>query len=113
MSTPTFQSHLSVLESSVRLYPTRPAFRTPVVDKETSQILEWATITYTQFYQDVELYARYWTSVLSADGVAPGSIIGLWSVSPLVPPTDSHTLTPHLIEGLVAQHTLMCFTSTE
>ena len=93
MSTPTFQSHLSVLESSVRLYPTRPAFRTPVVDKETSQISEWATITYTQFYQDVELYARYWTSILSADGVAPSSIIGLWSVSRLVPVIDLRILT--------------------
>ena len=113
MSASTFQCHLSVLESSIRSYPTRPAFRTPVVDKETSQISEWATITYAQFHQDVELYARYWSSVLSADGVAPGSIIGLWFVSPLVPPTDSHTLTPHLIEGLVVQHTLMCFTSTE
>ena len=81
MSTSAFQSHLSVLESSVRSYPTRPAFRTPVVDKETSQISEWATITYAQFYQDVQLYARYWTSILSADGVAPGSIIGLWYVS--------------------------------
>ena len=83
------------------------------MDKETSQISEWATITYAQFYQDVQLYARYWISTLSTGGVAPGSIIGLWSVSPLVPPTDSHTLTPHLIEGLVVQHTLMCFTSTE
>ena len=83
-----------------------------MVDKETSQISEWTTITYTQFYQDVELYARYWTSVLSADGVGPGSIVGLWSASLFVPPTDSHTLTPLLIEGLVAQHTLMYFTST-
>ena len=58
------------------------------MDKETSQISEWATITYAQFYQDVQLYARYWTSVLSADGVAPGSIIGLWYVSLLVPVID-------------------------
>ena len=63
------------------------------MDKETSQISEWATISYAQFYQDVELYARYWSSVLSADGVAPGSIIGLWSVSRLVSIIDSRTLT--------------------
>ena len=113
MSTSAFQSHLSVLESSVRSYPTRPAFRTPVVDKETSQISEWATITYAQFYQDVQLYARYWTSILSADGVAPGSIIGLWYVSPLVLLISLHTLTLHSIQGSVAQHTPMCFTSTE
>ena len=114
MSTSAFQSHLSVLESSVRSYPTRPAFRTPVVNKEASQISEWATITYSQFYQDVQLYARYWYSILSADGVALGSIVGLWYVSRLVLLiSDFHTLTPHLIQGLMAQHTLMCFTSTE
>ena len=83
------------------------------MNKETSQISEWATTTYTQFYQDVELYARYWTSVLSAGGIAPGSIIGLWYVSYLVPANDLRTLTPHLIKGSVAQHTLMCSTSTE
>ena len=83
MSTSPFQSHLSVLESSVRSYPTRPAFRTPVINKETSQISEWATITYAQFYQDVQLHARYWSSILSTDGVAPGAIIGLWYASPL------------------------------
>ena len=63
------------------------------MDKETSKVSEWAPITYTQFYQDVELYARYWTSVLSADGVAPGSIIGLWYVSRLVSVIDFRTLT--------------------
>ena len=81
MANSTLESHLSVLESSVKLYSARPAFRLPVVNKETSQISEWATITYTQFHQDVELYARYWTSVLSAGGIPPGSIIGLWYVS--------------------------------
>jgi len=101
MSTSTFQSHLSVLESSVKLYPTRPAFRTPVINKETSQISEWTTITYVQFYQDVQIYARYWTSILSAGGFAPGSIIGLWYVSRPVSVIDFHTLTPHLIQGSV------------
>ena len=95
MSASTFQSHLTVLESSARLYPTRPAFRLPVVDKETSRISEWATVTYTQFHEDVELYARYWTSVLSADGIAPGSIIGLWYVSGLAPVNDTRSLTSH------------------
>ena len=92
MTTSTFQSHLSVLESSVRLYPTRPAFRLPVVNKETSKITEWATITYTKFHQDVELYARHWTSVLSAGGIAPGSIVGLWCVLH-VPINDPRSLT--------------------
>lgn len=81
----SLQSHLSVLESSVQLYPTRPAFRLPIVNKETSQVSEWATVTYAQFHQDVELYARYWASVLSADGLAPGSTVGLWYVPHFIP----------------------------
>ena len=97
MSSPTFQSHLSVLESSAKSYPTRPAFRTPVVNKEASQISEWATVTYAQFYQDVELYARHWISVLSTDGVPPGSVVGLWYVLHLVPVSDPRSPTPHLI----------------
>ena len=97
MSAPTFHSHLSVLEASVGLYPTRPAFRIPVVNKETSQISEWATVTYSQFHKDVELYARHWTSMLSADGIPPGSIVGLWCVLRLVPINDPRSLTPHLV----------------
>ena len=102
MPASTFQSHLSVLESSVRLYPTRPAFRLPVVDKDTSRISEWATVAYAQFHEDVELYARYWTSVLSADGIAPGSVIGLWYVSHLIPVGDSPLLTSNLVKGAMA-----------
>jgi hypothetical protein len=99
MSTPTFQSHLTVLDSSARSFPTRPAFRTPVVNKETSQITEWSTVTYSQFFQDVELYARYWTSVLSADGITPGSVVGLWYVSHLVRVNDPRVLTLHPIKA--------------
>lgn len=93
------QSHLTVLESTARSYPTRPAFRTPVVNKETSQITEWSVITYAQFLQDVELYARYWTSVLSADAITPGSIVGLWCVSYPVRVNDLRSLTLHLIKA--------------
>ena len=93
------QSHLSVLESSAGSYPTRPAFRTPVVNQETSQITEWSVITYAQFLQDVELYARYWTSVLSADAITPGSIVGLWYVSYLVRVNDLRNLTLHPIKA--------------
>ena len=85
----------------------------PVVDKETSQISEWGTVTYAQFHQDVELYARYWTSALSAKGVAPGSVIGLWYVSHLLLAYDLSILTTRSIQGLEVPHTLMCFTSTE
>ena len=112
MSPSAFQSHLTVLESSARLYPTRPAFRLPVVNKETSEISEWATVTYVQFHQDVELYARYWTSVLSAGGIAPGSIVGLWYVSNLVPANDPLSPTSHRVKGSMARHILMFFTPT-
>ena len=98
----TFESHVSVLESSAKLYPTRPAFRLPVVDQETSQITEWATVTYAQFHKDVEIYARYWTSVLSAAGIKSGSIVGLWYVLHLVPIDDPRILTSSSVKGSVA-----------
>ena len=82
------------------------------MNEKTSQVSEWATITYAQFHQDVELYARYWTSILSADNISPGSIVGLWFVSRFVSVNDLRSLTPHSIKGLVAQHTLMYSTST-
>ena len=85
----------------------------PIVDKETSHISEWATVTYAQFHQDVELYARYWTSALSAKGIAPDSVIGLWYVSHLVLAYDPCILTTSLIQGSVVPRTPMCFTSTE
>ncbi|KAI0788601.1 hypothetical protein C8Q75DRAFT_793755 [Abortiporus biennis] len=75
---PHFNSHLTVLEQSAARYPTAPAFYVPLVDNSTQEISEWQPISYTQFLADVEHVAKYWTTVLSNDGVLPGSVVGLW-----------------------------------
>lgn len=75
---PPYRTHLTVLEHTATRCPDAPAFRVPRVDKDTDEILAWDTITYSQFWQDVEHFARHWTQKLEADGVARRSVVGLW-----------------------------------
>jgi acyl-CoA synthetase (AMP-forming)/AMP-acid ligase II len=72
------RSHLTVLASSASLYPTLPAFRVPTLDQQTNAVLEWRTITYNDFYCDVERFARYWLRRLRASGIPHRSVIGMW-----------------------------------
>ncbi|KAI0652198.1 acetyl-CoA synthetase-like protein [Trametes meyenii] len=74
----THRTHLTILEQTAAKYPDAPAFRVPRIDPETDQVLEWDIITYKEFWQDVERFARYWTQTLSADGVVGRSVVGLW-----------------------------------
>ncbi|KAJ8521428.1 hypothetical protein ONZ45_g1866 [Pleurotus djamor] len=68
-------SHLTVLESSASLYPSAPVFKVPQLDN-SNHVQEWASITYSQFQSDVELFARYWSRTLK--GVPRRSVVGLW-----------------------------------
>jgi len=72
------KSHLEVFQSSVSRFASAPLFRIPEVDPSTGNVLEWSTITYQQFQDDVELYARHWSRVLRCSGIPRGSVIGLW-----------------------------------
>ncbi|KAJ7597147.1 hypothetical protein C8J56DRAFT_1001157 [Mycena floridula] len=69
-------SHLTVLQDSAARFPDAPAFKVPIL--EAGHVREWQTITYRQFQHDVEVYARYWSRILSADHVPRGSVVGLW-----------------------------------
>ena len=75
---PRFETHLTALEHSTSLYPSRPAFRVPHLHPQTQEILEWQEISYTQFLADVEHFAKYWTQRLTADGVPHRSVVGVW-----------------------------------
>lgn len=75
------RTHLTVLETSASLYPTRPAFKTPRSDCQTGQVQDWQSITYQQFKQDVELFARHWSRVLRRDRVPQKSVVGVWYVN--------------------------------
>ncbi|KAJ3570247.1 hypothetical protein NP233_g4524 [Leucocoprinus birnbaumii] len=71
-------SHLKILEQYSSRYSQSPAFRTPVLNRETGEIQTWRSISYRQFQQDVERFARYWLYKLSSDDVPPKSVVGMW-----------------------------------
>ncbi|KAI0800938.1 acetyl-CoA synthetase-like protein [Fomes fomentarius] len=73
-----FRTHLTVLEQSAAQYPDAPAFRVPRLRSDSDEILEWDTVTYIQFWQDVQRFARHWTQKLTVDGIPCGSVVGLW-----------------------------------
>ncbi|EEB86748.1 hypothetical protein MPER_16179, partial [Moniliophthora perniciosa FA553] len=59
----------AVLEASAARYPTSPVFKKPVLDSRTNELVDWQSITYKQFHEDVLIYARYWAKVLRRDGI--------------------------------------------
>lgn len=77
---PTFKTHLTVLEESAKRFSSLPAFKVPLIDPNTQEILQWDSVSYSQFLADVEHFAKYWTSILSDRGVAPRSVVGVWYV---------------------------------
>ncbi|KAJ7235905.1 acetyl-CoA synthetase-like protein [Mycena haematopus] len=72
------RTHLTVLAASASRYPLSPVFKLPRSDSQSSYGQDWYSITYRQFYMDVELFARHWSRTLAESGVALGSVVGLW-----------------------------------
>ncbi|KAI0756679.1 acetyl-CoA synthetase-like protein [Daedaleopsis nitida] len=75
---PSFRTHLTVLEQTASRCPDAAVFRVPRLQPDSEEVLEWDVVTYSQFWQDVERFARHWTAKLTADGVASRSVVGLW-----------------------------------
>ena len=71
-------SHLTVLESSSSTFASATLFRSPQIDPTSGQIKEWRSISYQQFYRDVELFAQHWTNVFTNAQIPKRSIIGHW-----------------------------------
>jgi hypothetical protein len=76
----TFKTHLTVLEASASKYASAAVFKVPKLDTKTGRVQEWQSITYREFQQDVELFAKYWAHALKSRGVLQRSIVGLWCV---------------------------------
>jgi hypothetical protein len=72
----TFSSHLTVLERSVSLFPSSPAFRIP--QKAAGEVGNWNIITYQQFYNDVDCVSEYWSHTLNAANIPTGAVVGFW-----------------------------------
>ena len=57
MSTRTY---LSIVTDSAALYPTRAIFKIPTAPASGSELHAWKDVTYAQFVEDIELYAKFW-----------------------------------------------------
>lgn len=75
---PTYRTQITVLQQIATEHPDSPAFQVPQYDPSTRQILQWHPVTFSRFLADVELYARYWSAQLTANGVLPRSVVGMW-----------------------------------
>ncbi|KAL5518873.1 hypothetical protein ACEPAH_556 [Sanghuangporus vaninii] len=73
---PSLLTHLNVLQEAAIQYPDRHAFR--LAEQRLAGVNTWTPKTFSAFHADVELAARYWSSNLSARGLAPRSVVGLW-----------------------------------
>ncbi|KAF5390206.1 hypothetical protein D9757_002825 [Collybiopsis confluens] len=54
------RTHLSVLESSTARFSNSAVFKVPLLDPQTHLLLDWTTITYQQFHDDVHRSASFW-----------------------------------------------------
>lgn len=75
------RTHLTVLETSASKFASAAVFRTPDLDASTNRVKTWNSITYQEFYRDVETFAKHWTQTLRSEGVPQRSVIGVWYVS--------------------------------
>lgn len=74
----SYRTQITALQQVATQYPDAPAFQVPEYAPSTQQILRWHPVTYRRFLADVELFARYWSEKLTADGIMPRSVVGMW-----------------------------------
>ncbi|KAK7043957.1 hypothetical protein VNI00_008125 [Paramarasmius palmivorus] len=66
-----FRTPVSNLKASWLKYHARPAFKIPHEDGT------WSTITYADFYHDVQVAANHWYHILQSDSISQRSVVGL------------------------------------
>ncbi|KAL0572811.1 hypothetical protein V5O48_009156 [Marasmius crinis-equi] len=71
------QTPLTVLYDTVSKKPDALAFKIPVVDPKTSEVVEWKGITYAEFASDVNRFAGYWDRTFEKDGIQKGAVVAL------------------------------------
>jgi acyl-CoA synthetase (AMP-forming)/AMP-acid ligase II len=76
----SFTTILTVIEADASKYPSSPAYKIPQIDPSTGRVEAWKTITYGEFQQDIEQFAKYWSLKLNALDIPPRSVIGVWYV---------------------------------
>ncbi|KAF9063097.1 acetyl-CoA synthetase-like protein [Rhodocollybia butyracea] len=71
------KTHLTILKDSSERFSHLPAFKIPSEESTSSGVPRWDTITFKQFYDDVESCAKYWSQELGSR-VPLKSVVGLW-----------------------------------
>ncbi len=56
-------------------WPNSPLIR-PFIGTTTE--FSWGIITFQDFHRDLQKTAAYWQGVLTAAGIRPGAVVGLW-----------------------------------
>lgn len=74
----SLKSPLTVLLAAASQFSDRPAFRIAKASEINGRVHLWVTITYRQFLSDVDNSGRYWYKKLTTDGLAQGSVVGIW-----------------------------------
>ncbi|KAI9065230.1 acetyl-CoA synthetase-like protein [Trametes sanguinea] len=72
------KTHLHALAESVNTYSSLPIFKLPIYDSEDN-LRAWMPISYKEFQTHVEHFASIIARELQSKGVAPRSVVGLWS----------------------------------
>ncbi|KAF5565365.1 4-hydroxybenzoate benzoate ligase [Fusarium napiforme] len=70
----TFHTPLTIIETLAKSRGDTAAVRYLLPGSST----EYKTITYAEYFNDVENAAKCWLSVLSQAGIAKGAVIGIW-----------------------------------
>ncbi|KAJ3891354.1 hypothetical protein GG344DRAFT_76959 [Lentinula edodes] len=70
-------THLNILKDSSERFSNRAVFKIPSEESTSTGIPHWETITFKQFYDDVELCAKYWARELGSK-VPSNSVVGMW-----------------------------------
>ncbi|EMD42196.1 hypothetical protein CERSUDRAFT_129658 [Gelatoporia subvermispora B] len=71
-------THLTVLSEKASLFPTAPAFLVPELSSDGDKVQTWQPISYSQFFDDVELTARYWAAKLAELQLPRHAVVGMW-----------------------------------
>lgn len=79
MSSPLLKTHLTILKESSERFGDLPAFKIPSRESTSNGVPRWEVITYKQFYDDVELCAKYWARELGSK-IPSKAVVGLWYV---------------------------------
>lgn len=77
---PSFRTHITILQQVAASHPHATAFQVPEFDAQTNEVSKWHPVSYSRFFDDVELFAKYWTQKLTAQGIPPRSVVGVWYV---------------------------------